>query len=69
VAQAIEFESQYMDRIDRTLASVEMRRNAALRDLAKYRDPLARKLRQAIAQEEKTRLAPDAPQLTPADPA
>jgi hypothetical protein len=69
VARAISFKLKQIERLDRMLATVEIRRSAALRDLANYRAPLAQKLRRAIAQEEAAELVPDAPRLPAPEPA
>jgi hypothetical protein len=57
-----------IERIDRKLTKVEIRRSAALRELERYRGPLGEKLRLAIAQEEAGSLHA-APPLAAAEPA
>ena len=69
VARSMSSSLMATKRLDRMLVSVEVRRSAVLRDLARYRVPLAQKLRHAIAQAEGAELVPDAPRLAAAQPA
>jgi hypothetical protein len=67
-ARAMTRSLNIIERMDRMLTKVEIRRSAALRELERYRGPLGEKLRLVIAQEEAGPLHA-APPLAAAEPA
>jgi hypothetical protein len=56
-AQALCFELDFLERIDRMTMAAEARRNAALREIDRHRTTLGRQLRQAVLEAEAHEIA------------